>query len=172
MVQAERREEEARALTSLGRRTTVAVGREARETLEGSRAPAGWIAGAARRFLVVRRSRGGDADDGDREQWEQKELAMTHRTGRPSSRGAGDMEGRQQSSGRRARRRRGHGGCGKRRRRGRASSPEGARKSGIGRGVEEDWDGAEASPGGAVGRRTRGIERDVWTGRARVIGRV
>ena len=41
MVQAERREEEAQALTSLGRRTTVAAGREAREALEGSRSPAG-----------------------------------------------------------------------------------------------------------------------------------
>jgi len=38
-----------------------------------------------------------------------EELATTQRTGRPSSRGAGDMEGQQQSSGRRARRRRGKG---------------------------------------------------------------
>ena len=31
---------------------------------------------------------------------------------------------------------------------------------GLRRGVEEDWGRAAASPGGAVGRRTRGIERD------------
>ena len=31
---------------------------------------------------------------------------------------------------------------------------------GLRRGVEEDWGRAAASPGGAGGRRTRGIERD------------
>ena len=118
-------------------------GREAADPGEGNPFPA---LEALSGGLVVRRSCGGDAGDGDRERWEQRSSRRHSERGGPRAEERATWRG----GSRAAAEGRDDGGV----------SAAAAREEGAGD-MEEDWDRAEASPGGAIGRRTRGIERDV-----------